>query len=79
MKKLNLIKKTGCCSSTIDINEDDIANHIGGDCADTVMDLMYIMDDGEFCDKAIRLPEGYNYVVGEDSCGSKILVILKRK
>ena len=74
MKKLNLIKKTGCCSSTIDINEDDVIA-----AARIVMGSMNVMDDGEFCGKAINLPNCYDYVVGEDSCGATILVILKKK
>ena len=75
MKKLNLIKKTGCCCSTIDINEDDIPFSS----VEAVINLMCAIDVGEFSDKAIYLPDCYNYVVGEDSKGNAILVPLKKK
>ena len=74
MKTLKLIKKKECCSSTIDIKENDIALVMG-----TVMDAMCVRYDGEFEDAAIYLPNCYNYVVGEDSLGATILVPLKKK
>ena len=72
MKKLNLIKKTGCCSD-VNINEEDI-----GDDIRLVADRMYIKCTGQFAGNAIGLPEYYDYVLGKDSCGCIILVPLKK-
>ena len=84
MKKLNLIKKTGCCCSTIDINEDDIAMDFFEDIYDEEFKVaagynMGIKTDGEFCGKALYLDYTYDYVLGKDSNGNIILVPLKKK
>ena len=75
MKKLNLIKKTGCCCSTIDIREEDIA-------MDYFEEFGYNMDirgTGEFSGKAFFLDNEYDYILGKDSDESAILVPLKKK
>ena len=38
-----------------------------------------IRSEGEFINKAIFLPSMYNYIIGLDSSGGKILVPLKKK
>ena len=75
MKKLNLIKKTGCCCSTIDIREEDIA-------MDYFEEFGYNMDIrgiGEFSRKAFFLSNEYDYAIGKDSEDRTILVPLKKK
>ena len=83
MKKLNLIKKTGCCSSTIDINEDDIAV----DFFDAIVDCnlrrasatqIGIRSGYEFEGKALWLDCDYDWIVGKDTNGNTILVPLKK-
>ena len=84
MKKLNLIKKTGCCSDVIDINEDDIAMDFINDMEvlavlDTANNLFHVIESGSFVRKAIYLSCDYDYVIGLDSFGYTILVPLKKK
>ena len=83
MKKLNLIKKTGCCSD-VNINEDDIDM----DFFDNIDELdlqraagynMGMRTDGEFCGKALYLECDYDYALGKDNNGNTILVPLKKK
>ena len=84
MKKLNLIKKTGCCSSSIDINEDDIDMdyfvHIDDKYfRETSNDQIGIRRHHEFKGKALWLDSSYDYVLGKDEQGLAILVPLKKK
>ena len=75
MKKLNLIKKSECYRSIIDINEDDIA-------MDFFKSSSYnigIRGSYEFIGKALWLDHDYDYAFGEDSHGEPILVPLKKK
>ena len=84
MKKLNLIKKTGCCSSTIDINEDDIDmeffdNIDKKELMESNNDIILIKTTGEFRKKAIYLNDRYDYILGYDNTNDIILVPLKKK
>lgn len=84
MKKLNLIKKAGCCSSTIDINEDDIDmsffdNIINAELKATSNDQMIIKGMYEFAGIAIQLDDDYDYILGYDSMNCIVLVPLKKK
>ena len=84
MKKLNLIKKTGCCSSTIDIKEDDIDmdffEHIDEtDLQRAAGHNMGIRADHEFEWKALWLDNSCDYIIGKDSEGVTLLVPLKKK
>ena len=84
MKKLNLIKKTGCCCSAIDIKEEDIDMNFINDMeevevSDTTNNIFHVMGSGSFVGKAIYLCCNYDYVLGKDSNGYTILVPLKKK
>ena len=84
MKKLNLIKKTGCCCSTIDIKEEDIDMNFINDMeevevSDTTNHIFRVIESGSFVGKAIYLSCDYDYVIGLDSIGNTIFVPLKKK
>ena len=80
MKKLNLIKKTGCCSD-VNINEEDIDMDFieGVEVSDTANNIFRVIESGSFVGKAIYLSCDYDYVIGLDSFGYTILVPLKKK
>ena len=77
MKKLNLIKKTGCCCSAIDINEDDIAMDLIRDAIDYEV-IMDVRGVGKFAGKAFCLNKHYDYILGKDEHDNPILVPLKK-
>ena len=84
MKKLNLIKKTGCCCSTIDINEEDIVmgffSNIDDDNLRAASNCKIGIRSGfEFANKALWLDFHYDYVLGKDADDNTILVPLKKK
>ena len=83
MKKLNLIKKTGCCSD-VNINEDDIDMDFFEDIIDSKLldatgNVICLRTGCEFAGKALSLDCKYDYVLGEDSSDYPILVPLKKK
>ena len=70
MKKLRLIKDE-CCEN--EIREEDIVIDL-----DFIIQIMVKRASGEFKNRAIYLDQSYDYVVGIDSEGYKILVPLKK-
>ena len=80
MKKLNLIKKTGCCSSTIDINEDDIdMDFFNSQSSKTGLIELGMSICNEFKGKALWLSPEFDYILGKDSTDNAILIPLKKK
>ena len=83
MKKLKLITKEKE-SADVNINKEDIDVSFFDNIDDELLRAstngqIAIRITGEFAEKAICLSDEYDYVVGEDSCGETILVILEKK